>query len=53
MSAFARPITTRGLSISKILPESGPAMQASERRSHSGSFSRRDSPPLRATAGTW
>src|SRR5208283_2061822 len=36
MSAFARPITTRGLSISKMRPESGPEMHASERRTPSG-----------------
>ena len=37
----ARPRTTRGLSISKIRPASGPAMQARESLSQSGSRSLR------------
>src|SRR5450830_1285974 len=41
MSAFARPMTTRGLSISKIRPESGPEMHASERRWSVGRWSDR------------
>ncbi len=44
-SALTRPMVTFGFSISKMRPESGPAMHASESRYQSGSFSGRSLDP--------